>query len=122
VRFHSMFSFKYSPRPNTLAAQRFADDVSEDEKTARIMTLQARQKAIQAELHAAALGRTVDVLVDTSSRRRPWELAGRTTGNTVVNFPGDASWLGRFVPVTIERTGAFGVWGQPAGPAQERPC
>lgn len=122
VRFHSMFSFKYSPRPNTLAQQRMPDDVAEDEKTRRIMALQALQKGIQADLHAASVGRTVEVLVDTSSRRRPWELAGRTSGNTVVNFPGDASWIGRFVPITIERAGAFGVWGQPAGPATERPC
>lgn len=122
VRFHSMFSFKYSPRPNTLAQQRMTDDVTEDEKTRRIMALQGLQKGIQAELHAASVGRTVQVLVDTASRRRAWELAGRTSGNTVVNFPGDASWMGRFVPVTIERAGAFGVWGQPAGPATERPC
>ncbi|MFN7977969.1 MAG: tRNA (N6-isopentenyl adenosine(37)-C2)-methylthiotransferase MiaB [Vicinamibacterales bacterium] len=122
VRFHSMFSFKYSPRPNTLAQQRMTDDVTEDEKTRRIMALQGLQKGIQAELHAASVGKTVQVLVDTSSKRRDWELAGRTSGNTVVNFPGDASWMGRFVPVTIERAGAFGVWGQPAGPATEQPC
>lgn len=115
VQFHSMFSFKYSPRPNTLAFQRMADDVPEDEKTRRIMALQARQKEIQARLHERSVGATVEVLVDTTSRRRPWELAGRTTGNTVVNFPGRTDWLGTFVPVTVERAGAFGVWGTPAG-------
>src|SRR5881394_1120235 len=40
VRYHSMFSFKYSPRPNTLADQRLADDVSDEEKTRRIVALQ----------------------------------------------------------------------------------
>jgi tRNA-2-methylthio-N6-dimethylallyladenosine synthase len=114
VQFHSMFSFKYSPRPNTLAAQRMPDDVPEDEKTRRIMALQSLQKGIQARLHEQSVGRTVQVLVDTTSRRRAWELAGRTTGNTVVNLPGDPSWLGHFVDVTIERAGAYGVWGQPA--------
>ena len=113
VRFHSMYSFKYSPRPNTLAAQRMPDDVPEAVKTRRIMALQAAQKDIQASLNARAVGRTVAVLVDTTSRRRSWELAGRTTGNTVVNFPGDASWLGSTIDVTIERAGAFGVWGRP---------
>ncbi|MGE0811981.1 MAG: tRNA (N6-isopentenyl adenosine(37)-C2)-methylthiotransferase MiaB [Vicinamibacterales bacterium] len=122
VRFHSMFSFKYSPRPNTLAALRMTDDVPEDEKTRRIMTLQGLQKDIQAGLHHASLGRTVEVLVDTTSRRRAWELAGRTTGNTVVNFPGAPEWLGSFVNVTIERTGAFGVWGRPADVAEIVPC
>ncbi len=114
VRFHSMFSFKYSPRPNTLAAQRMADDVPEVEKTRRIVALQALQKGIQAELHEASVGKTVNVLVDTTSRRRAWELAGRTSGNTVVNFPGDESWLGTVVPVIIERAGAYGVWGRPS--------
>src|SRR4030095_5075448 len=47
VRFHSMFSFKYSPRPNTLADKRLPDDVSEEEKTRRIVALQAAQRAIQ---------------------------------------------------------------------------
>ncbi|MGD9905607.1 MAG: tRNA (N6-isopentenyl adenosine(37)-C2)-methylthiotransferase MiaB [Vicinamibacterales bacterium] len=113
AQYHGMFSFKYSPRPNTLAAQRMADDVPEAEKTRRIVVLQQLQKDIQARLHAQTLGRTVEVLVDTTSRRRAWELAGRTSGNTVVNFPGEPEWLGQFVPVHIERTGAFGVWGQP---------
>ena len=121
VQYHSMFSFKYSPRPNTLAAQRMPDDVPEAEKTRRIVALQELQKGIQARLHERSVGRTVDVLVDTTSRRRAWELAGRTSGNTVVNLPGEPEWLGRIVPVRIERAGAFGVWGQavaiPVGPA-----
>jgi tRNA-2-methylthio-N6-dimethylallyladenosine synthase len=120
AQFHSMFSFKYSPRPNTLAAQRMTDDVPEAEKTRRIMALQARQKDIQARLHQTAIGQTVEVLVDTTSRRRQWELAGRTTGNTVVNFPGSSEWLGSFVQVTIERAGAFGVWGRPVGEPRVR--
>ena len=64
ARYHSMFSFKYSPRPNTLAEQRLADDVSEDEKTRRIVALQALQREIQTALNEALVGRTVEVLVD----------------------------------------------------------
>ena len=101
VRYHSMFSFKYSPRPNTLAMKRMPDDVPEEEKTRRIVALQALQKTVQGELHAAAVGRTFEVLVDARSRRRDWELSGRTSGNTVVNFSGDPALIGRLVPVTI---------------------
>lgn len=104
VRYHSMFSFKYSPRPNTLALKRMPDDVSEAEKTRRIVALQALQKEIQGALFASAVGRTEPVLIDATSRRREWELSGRTSGNTVVNLPGDPAWLGRIVPVRI--TGA----------------
>jgi tRNA-2-methylthio-N6-dimethylallyladenosine synthase len=70
VGFHSMFSFKYSARPNTLAAKRLADDVSEEEKTRRIVALQALQREIQARANEALVGRTVQVLVDAVSRRR----------------------------------------------------
>ena len=104
VRYHSMYSFKYSPRPNTLALKRMPDDVAEVEKTRRIMELQALQGKIQIELYLQALGRVEQVLVDARSRRREWELSGRTAGNTVVNFSGDPSWIGRTVPVRI--TGA----------------
>jgi tRNA-2-methylthio-N6-dimethylallyladenosine synthase len=104
VRYHSMFSFKYSPRPNTLALKRLPDDVSEQEKTRRIVALQDLQKTIQGELFTEAIGRVEDVLIDSTSRRRAWELSGRTSGNTVVNLPGEATWVGRTIPVRI--TGA----------------
>ena len=112
VRYHSMFSFKYSPRPNTLAEKRLADDVPEDEKTRRIVALQAAQRAIQTELNAGLVGTAVDVLVDAASRRRDTEVSGRTSQNVVVNVPGPAAWIGRTVRVTVERAGAHSVWGQ----------
>ena len=96
--YDSMFSFKYSPRPNTLASKRLLDDVRPEVKTARIVALQALQRQIQSELHEAAVGSDVDVLVDSVSRRQSAELSGRTMGNTVVNFraPADTS-SGRIV-------------------------
>ncbi len=101
VRYHSMFSFKYSPRPNTLALKRMPDDVPEEEKTRRIVALQGLQKGIQGEVFAGAVGRTEQVLVDSRSRRRAWELSGRTGGNTVVNLSGDPALMGQLVDVRI---------------------
>jgi len=112
VRYHSMFSFKYSPRPNTLAEKRLADDVPEGEKSRRIVALQALQREIQESLNDALVGRTVDVLVDSASRRRDTELSGRTSTNVVVNLPGPASWIGQTMPVRVERAGPHSVWGQ----------
>ena len=86
VQFHGMFSFKYSQRPNTLAAKRMPDTVPEGEKTERLMTLQALQRRIQVALNTERIGDDVEVLVDAHSRRRPQDLSGRTTQNTVVNF------------------------------------
>jgi tRNA-2-methylthio-N6-dimethylallyladenosine synthase len=115
VRYHSIFSFKYSERPNTLASKRMPDDVTEDEKTRRIVALQQMQRRIQWTLHEASVGKTVEVLVDHISRRRDWELSGRTSGNTVVNFPGDPALVGSLVPVTIKRAGPNSVWGELEG-------
>jgi tRNA-2-methylthio-N6-dimethylallyladenosine synthase len=117
VGYHSMFSFKYSPRPNTLAEQRYPDDVSEEEKTRRIVALQALQREIQGRLNAALVGETVDVLVDAASRRRDTELSGRTSGNVVVNLPGPTSWIGQMRTVRIERAGPHSVWGIDSGGA-----
>lgn len=112
ARFSSMFSFKYSPRPNTLAEKRMPDDVPESVKTARIVELQALQRTIQEQINAAMVGTSVDVLIDSASRRHDTELSGRTSQNTVVNLPGDPSWIGQIRRVRIERSGPHSVWGQ----------
>jgi tRNA-2-methylthio-N6-dimethylallyladenosine synthase len=119
VGYSSVFSFKYSPRPKTLALLRMADDVAEDEKTARIVELQTRQREIQLRANGALVGTTVDVLVDAVSRRRDAELSGRTTGNAVVNFPvpadiaheGVPGLVGRTVAVRVTRAGPNSVSG-----------
>ena len=113
VGFHSMFSFKYSERPNTLAAKRMPDTVPETEKTRRLMLLQARQKEIQTRLHAARVGRVVQVLVDSRSRRQTDTpmFSGRTTHNTVVNFPGRPDWLGSTVTVRVDGAGPHSLQG-----------
>jgi tRNA-2-methylthio-N6-dimethylallyladenosine synthase len=120
ARFHSMFSFKYSPRPNTLARKRLVDDVPDPEKTARIVALQTLQRGIQTELHAAAIGSEVEVLVDSVSRRHVHELSGRSMTNTVVNFPRPSdtpdgaldTWIGRRVRVRVESAGPHSVRGR----------
>ena len=115
VGYHSMFSFKYSERPSTLASKRLPDDVTDEEKKRRIVALQSLQRSVQSNLFQRSIGTTHQVLVDATSRRHEGELTGRTSGNTVVNFPGPPEWLGRLVDVTIERTGPNSVWGQAAG-------
>ena len=121
VGYHSMFSFKYSPRPNTLASLRMADDVDERDKTTRIVTLQAVQRRIQTRLHEQAVGTVERVLVDSASRRLPGEISGRTSGNTVVNLSAPAdrgadrsslAWIGRTMDVRITRAGPHSLWGE----------
>jgi tRNA-2-methylthio-N6-dimethylallyladenosine synthase len=117
VGYHSMFSFKYSARPNTLAEKRYADDVPEEVKTRRIVALQALQREIQGRMNGRLVGQTVDVLVDAASRRRDTELSGRTSGNVVVNVPGPTAWIGQTRAVRVERAGPHSVWGIDTGTA-----
>jgi tRNA-2-methylthio-N6-dimethylallyladenosine synthase len=117
VRFSSMFSFKYSVRPDTLAAKRLPDDVPEAVKGERLTELQAIQKEIQWAANRTAVGQIHEVLVDSRSRRRPNELAGRTTGNTVVNLPGQPEWVGRTLQIRVLRAGPNSLWGEVAEPA-----
>jgi tRNA-2-methylthio-N6-dimethylallyladenosine synthase len=111
-RFHAMYSFKYSPRPNTLAIKRMADDVTEGQKRQRIVALQDRQAEIQAELYGGMVGQVESVLVESISRRRDWQLSGRTSGNLIVNFEGPAELIGTFVPVKIVEAAPYSLRGE----------
>jgi tRNA-2-methylthio-N6-dimethylallyladenosine synthase len=88
------------------------DDVAEEEKTRRIVELQALQREIQFDLHRQAVGRVEEVLIDSGSRRREHELSGRTSGNTVVNFPGEPGWLGRLARVRVTTAGPNSLRGE----------
>jgi tRNA-2-methylthio-N6-dimethylallyladenosine synthase len=130
AQYNSMFSFKYSPRPNTLASKRMPDDVSDAEKTSRIVRLQAVQREIQTAFHERQLGTVVAVLVDSVSRRGAGELSGRTTGNTVVSFPAPVAstaapldaWLGVTVDVLVTRAGPHSLSGEVARSSQDSSC
>ena len=79
--------------------------MTEEEKTRRIVALQALAADDSERPARGAGGPTVEVLVDAASRRRDTELSGRTSGNVVVNLPGPRSWIGRTVLVRVARAG-----------------
>ncbi|HUG44157.1 MAG TPA: tRNA (N6-isopentenyl adenosine(37)-C2)-methylthiotransferase MiaB [Acidobacteriota bacterium] len=111
VRFESMFSFKYSVRPNTEAAA-WRDDVPEPEKTSRLMILQRLQREIQLQIHRESyLGKTFEILTEGTSRDGVLRF-GRTTTNKVVNFPGNPQ-PGTFVDILIEEAGPNSFRGRP---------
>ncbi len=94
------FSFIYSPRPGTPAAD-LPDDVPMAEKKARLARLQARINQMAAEISRGMVGSVQRVLVEGASKRDGRELCGRTENNRVVNFPGDPRLIGQFVDVQI---------------------
>ena len=111
TRFDRLGVFTYSLEDGTTAYP-LGNPVPEEEKTRRIIALQALQRRIQTELNQALIGREVEVLIDAASKRRDTELSGRTSQNIVVNVPGPASWIGRTVAVRVSRAGAHSVWGE----------
>jgi len=100
VGFDSSFSFVYSPRPGTPAAD-YADETPRDVKLARLQQLQRRIDGQAAAVSQAMVGTRQRVLVEGPARRDPRELAGRTDNNRMVNFPGPARLAGAFVDVTV---------------------
>ncbi len=84
VRFDSAYIFKYSERKNTIAARKYADDVPDEVKGARVSALVERQRAITLERHRRFIGRTVTVLVEGDAARSPKQGMGKTDGNITV--------------------------------------
>lgn len=100
IGFDLSFSFIYSPRPGTPAAN-LADNVSMAEKKARLQQLQAVINQNTRQFSEAMVGTRVQVLVDGVSKKDKAEISGRTENNRVVNFAGSPDLIGLFVDVDI---------------------
>ncbi len=104
VGFDGSFSFVYSVRPGTPAAD-LADDTPQEVKLARLARLQRRIDEQAQAVSRSMVGSVQRILVEGHARRDVAELAGRTDNNRVVNFPGPARLIGQFIDVRI--TGAL---------------
>lgn len=103
AQFDCAFSFVYSPRPGTPAAN-LRDGVPLDEKNRRLQILQSRIRQIDDAFRESFVGTLQSVLVEKPSRRGGGQIAGRTSHNRMVNFDGPESLIGRFVDVEITET------------------
>src|SRR5213596_2182494 len=100
VGFDASFSFLYSPRPGTPAAE-LPDPTPREVKLQRLQRLQAQLEAQARSISEAMVGSVERVLVEGPSRKNPAELAGRTGNNRVVNFAGGSHLVGQFLEVLI---------------------
>ena len=116
VQYDSLFSFKYSPRPNT-AALEMADKVSEEDKQQRLLVLQEKQRAIQIRRNAELIGDIQEVLVE-GRHASLGQWIGRTSSNRTLNFThpdvGDESLMGKYLPVRVTRSGPNSLVGESA--------
>ena len=100
IGYDQSFSFIYSPRPGTLAAD-MQDGVPLNVKQARLKRLQQRINEMAAAISESMVGSVQKVLVTGASRKDPNEMSGRTENNRVVNFPAKSSLIGQFADITI---------------------
>jgi tRNA-2-methylthio-N6-dimethylallyladenosine synthase len=114
VGFDASFSFVYSRRPGTPAAD-LADDTPPAAKLARLQRLQALLEAQSRAISASMVGTVQRVLVEGPARKDPRELAGRTGNNRVINFAGPPRLVGKFVELVVERALPHSLRGRLAG-------
>jgi tRNA-2-methylthio-N6-dimethylallyladenosine synthase len=97
------YMFKYSERPGTKAARKYKDDVPEEIKAQRLSEMINLQNRLSGRSKKHDIGKTVEVLIEGTSKRSEEFLSGRSSQNKVVVFPGEDLKKGEYVNVLIER-------------------
>ncbi len=123
VEYDSVFSFKYSRRPNT-AALALEDQIPEEEKSRRLAIVQERQRAIQVRRNATYVGALEECLVE-GFNKATGQWIGRTSQNKTLNFltpASDSDLLGQYVDVRVTRAGPNSLAGESAGLGGAGPC
>ncbi len=109
LRFDSVHIAAYSPRPETIAARQFEDDIPDEEKERRRQLVEKLQENIATEINANLLGKTVEVLVEDRKGNK-WH--GRSRNGKLVFFVSDDNLLGRLVPLRIDKTSPWSLQGK----------
>jgi tRNA-2-methylthio-N6-dimethylallyladenosine synthase len=104
LEYDEIFSFIYSPRPQTVAAKLYADEIPEEIKKDRLTRVQGLQQGIALSKNRGRIGDIEEILVDGRSKLRNGQIMGRTRSNRIVNLMGPETLIGKLVPVRI--TGA----------------
>ena len=102
LAFDSIYSFKYSPRPQTDALS-FKETLSDEEKSERLLRLQNIQKSMTLRKNKMEEGRVKEILVEGKSAKEDGKLTGRTRENRVVNFEGESDLISKLVKVRIKK-------------------
>ena len=111
VRFDALFTFIYSKRKGTPAAE-MPDPFTREEKQRRFDRLLEIQNAISSEKHAQYVGKTIRVLVDGEGEGGEYNLTARTSGGRLVHLAGDRSLIGSFIDVEITGSTNWGLFGK----------
>lgn len=113
ARFSNAFTFVYSPRKGTPAAE--MEQISSAIKKDRITRLVELQNNITKELSLEYVGRIEEVLVEDVNPKKIGFVCGRTESGRLVNFPGESADIGRFLPIKITSSRSAALWGERDG-------
>ena len=102
VQYDYSYMFYYSERPGTLAAKKYADDISLEVKKKRLDEIIKKQNELSLKRNQLDIGKVHKVLVEGTSRRSDEQLQGRNTANKVVIFPKENKTKGEYVNVLVE--------------------
>ena len=111
VRYDMIYSFIYSPRKGTPAAE-MENQVPNAIQSERFNRLLALQNEIAYEINQKHLGQTIRVLCDGPSKNNPEVMSGRTEGNKIVLFDGDADDMGKYLNIKITKCETFALVGE----------
>jgi len=112
MEYDEIFAFKYSPRPQTVAAKIHSDDVPEETKKSRLRTVQALQKGISLRKNRQLIGRVEEILLEGESKLSRDQMMGRTRTNKVVNVEAPRGLVGKTLDVRITGASANSLIGE----------
>lgn len=112
VEYDEIFSFMYSPRPQTVSAKIYDDDIPGDIKKDRLTRVQTLQREISLKKNRQRIGEMEEILVDGPSKLKTGQVRGRTRNNRIVNIMGPESLVDQLVPVRITGATANSLLGE----------
>jgi tRNA-2-methylthio-N6-dimethylallyladenosine synthase len=112
VGYDEIYSFMYSPRPQTVSAKIYEDDVSGHVKKERLTKVQKFQREISLAKNRERIGAVEEILVDGSSKLKNGQIMGRTRNNRIVNVTGSENVMGQLLPVRITGATANSLLGE----------
>jgi tRNA-2-methylthio-N6-dimethylallyladenosine synthase len=112
VEYDEIYSFIYSPRPQTVSGKIFEDDVPNEIKKDRLAKVQSLQREISLTKNRERIGNLEEILVEGRSKLKNDQIMGRTNTNRIVNAEGPETLIGQFVPVRITGATATSLVGE----------
>jgi tRNA-2-methylthio-N6-dimethylallyladenosine synthase len=112
VQYDEVYSFVYSPRPQTVSAKIYEDDIPEAVKKDRLRRLQSLQQGISLRRNREKIGGHEEILVDGRAKLKSGQMMGRTRSNRIVNFVGSEELIGALARLRITGATAYSLLGE----------